>query len=842
MANELVRFDLDEIRQAIRILFVDVKLGAGECIEVRMPDKKKQATACGWFDDENLLAKAVGRLAREGYKENYRHIHDNVYWTINPVADALLSRQAKNTISLAGDTTSDNNITRRLWLPVDIDPLRPSGVSATDDEKRLAREVANALMEKLAGLGFPESCMVGGTSGNGYHVLIRVDLPNDNESRDLVKACLAAMQELVGTDKVEIDPKVFNASRILKSYGTLSCKGVNSETRPWRVSRLTVLPEIVTIADRALLQNLALLAPDEKARRGLGAKRKGPWNETNTQEYVDWTGWDCSGSPPKWIGTCINDQNHKDAALILHPDGWWSWSCFHASCAQVRHHQFREYWEREKGEKFPTPGLRTAEVSGSVTPQEFRAIREMYESNANRKQQAFNLTDAGNMERLVLRYGHGFRYCPQRDWYWWDGTRWVADDVGRISRAALDTVRHIPDEIPLHWEEDEAIVKWAKASESRSHLSAMEELAKSAAGIAADISEFDRDPWLFNCQNGTIDLRSGEFCEHRQTDMITKISTVAYDAKADCPLWKSFLSDIMLGSEENIAFLQRAIGYSLTGSTSEHCLFILWGAGRNGKSTFLELLRYLAGSYSKTASMDMFLEKTHEGIPNDLAALQGARFVSAAETKDGRHLDEPKIKQITGGDTVTARFLHREWFEFKPEFKIWLATNHRPVIRGTDEGIWRRIRLVPFTLFIPDGKKDERLLEKLISEASGILNWALSGTESFRKEGLMEPKDVLAATDEYRAEEDWLARFLDAEIERASNGRVQAKHMYERYKSWAERCKERVQTERKFNDYLKSRGTESRKLDGRKYYVGLSLRGVDTTDRENMDVCLADSL
>lgn len=211
--SDMKRFNLEEIRKALGVLFKDVKFGDGECIEVRVPDKKKHITAAGWFDNIEELAGQVAVLAQGGFGEGYRHIHENAYWTCNPASDALLARQPKNKIAIASDTTSDNNITRRLWLPIDIDPLRPSGVSATKAEKALAYAVTQNLFEKLQDVGVPADSMVGGTSGNGYHILIRIDLPNDTDSRDLIKKCLAAMQGMVGTGKVEVDPKVFNAAR-----------------------------------------------------------------------------------------------------------------------------------------------------------------------------------------------------------------------------------------------------------------------------------------------------------------------------------------------------------------------------------------------------------------------------------------------------------------------------------------------------------------------------------------------------------------------------------------------------------------------------------------------------
>jgi P4 family phage/plasmid primase-like protien len=855
--TELKRYDLDEIRKAINILFADVKFGSGECVEVRVPDKKKHITISGWFDDPEMLAKAVAKLARDGFGDpgSYRHVHENAYWTCNPASDALLARQPKNKMAIAADTTTDNNITRRIWFPIDIDPLRPSGVSATREEKKLSAEVATVLINKLEELGFPGGCLVGGTSGNGYHILVRIDLPNDFASRDLLKRCLAAMQEMVGTGKVEVDPKVFNSARIVKCYGTVACKGENTPDRPWRWSKLTVVPETVVVCPTEVLEKLAALAPDKNPKRDLGEKRQGPWTVENTQEYLDWTTWDnqqkARGQPnevAKWIGPCIKDENHKDSAVILHTDGWWSYGCFHASC-EVNDKNFRDYWEGWLDEKYKYPGHRAPVVANSTF--EFEdAVQGETPTRANPELntspvalpasnvlkvplQAWPLTDSGNMERFVARYGHIFRYCPQRDWYSWDTKHWVTDDIGLVYRGALATVRKIVDEIPLHiagvQEADlvKAIIsgveKWAKTSESRKNLSAMEFLSRSAKGIAVNFSEFDRDPWLFNCDNGTLDLQSGDFQPQAQSDVITNISPVVYDPKATCPLWLDFLSDVMAGQQEMIGFLQRTAGYSLTGSTVEHCLFLLWGSGRNGKSTFLEVLRHIIGTYGKSASMATFLEQQYEGIPNDLAALAGARFVTAVETQDSKRLDESKIKQITGGDTVTARFLHKEFFQYRPQFKIWLATNHKPVIRGTDEGIWRRIKLVPFNVYIPDGKKDEKLTEKLISEASGILNWLLEGLVDYRRDGLQDPEEVTKATDEYRAEEDWVARFLQSETVEDKNGAIPARSFYNRYKNWADDARERTLSERKFAEAMKNHEHGSVKRNTGSWYEGLKL-------------------
>jgi P4 family phage/plasmid primase-like protien len=862
----LTRCDLTEIRRAVELLFSDVKFGAGECVEVRMMHKQKHLTVSGWFDDPEAMVKAVARLARDGFgKPNtYQFVHQNIYWTANPVTDALLARQEKNKPHVVCENTSDANITRRIWLPADIDPVRASGVSATKSEKKLAIGVVNALLEKLTQLGFPEESLIGGDSGNGYHLLIRIDLPNDAESRELIKRCIFGMQALVGIPaRVEVDPTVFNAARIMKAYGTLACKGVNTPDRPWRMSLLKVIPDgPIVPASRELLEKLSAFAPDRSTKRDLGGEvqKRGPWNAENAQKYLGCTTWDGlpkkDNSPEvveKWVGTCINDESHRDSAFFLYKDGWVAYTCFHASCQGTDHNKFFKWAEEQTGEAYPRPGIRSSfensvqyEVEDVVdeidislpgeTRTEVVSVSGTVRSEAIEPKK-FQLTDAGNGERMAHWWGHKFRYCTQRGWYYWTGKRWQLDVRERVEKYALKTVRDIPEkELDLHLDglsteaskaESPAsamkskVLKWSRDSESQRGLSAMVSLCHSIGrNINMGIECLDQQPWLFNCVSGTIDLRTGEHREHRQEDLITNLSPVEYDPKADCPTWLEFLDTVLAGDQELIAFLQRATGYSLTGSTAAHCLFMLYGNGRNGKTTFLEVLAHIMGTYGQSASMEMFLAKNVEGIPNDLAALHSARFVTGVETEDGRRLAEAKVKQITGGDTITARFLHKEFFQFQPQFKIWMGTNHRPVIRGTDEGIWRRIRLVPFTVYIPDGKVDETLREKLIAEAPGILNWMLKGLEDYRLGGLLEPEAVLNATEDYRKAEDWLQRFLDTETTPSANpsARVQARKLYQRYRRWAEEAKEHVQSERKFNEALESHGIEFSKEHNKKLY------------------------
>jgi hypothetical protein len=299
------------------------------------------------------------------------------------------------------------------------------------------------------------------------------------------------------------------------------------------------------------------------------------------------------------------------------------------------------------------------------------------------------LTDLGNAERFVDHHQKDVRYCIQLGWLVWDGRRWAVDNSGEVERRAKLAVRQIYIEA-AHTEDKEAreaISSWAHRSESAARITAMIELAKSEYGIPVNQDALDCNPWLLNVANGTLDLKSGALREHSPDDLITKLIDVEYHPDAKCPTWEKFLERVLDGDTDFIQFIQKALGYSLTGSTREQVFFINYGTGQNGKTTLQDTMRELLGDYAKQTSTETLLVKRFDGIPNDVARLAGARFVCAVETESGRRLAEALVKAMTGGDTMSARFLYRETFQFKPSFKLWLAVNHKPRILGTDVAI-----------------------------------------------------------------------------------------------------------------------------------------------------------
>ncbi|MCC7572644.1 MAG: bifunctional DNA primase/polymerase, partial [Candidatus Methanofastidiosum sp.] len=335
----------------------------------------------------------------------------------------------------------------------------------------------------------------------------------------------------------------------------------------------------------------------------------------------------------------------------------------------------------------------------------------------------FAMTDLGNSERLIYHYGDVIRYCHLwKKWIVWDGKRWLKDDSGAIYRLAKDTVRSINAEAAIEqdYSRKGELSKWAFLSESSYRIEALVKLTTNELPISPD--DLDKDVWFLNVENGIIDLRTGEFSEdHLKEKFITKLANVKYDPDAKCPMWENFLREIFEGNEELIDYIQKAIGYSMTSDDREQVLFFLHGLGQNGKTTFLNIIMTMLGEYAKDADPSTFMDKKFDGGPkNDVARLKGARFVRSSEIAEGKYLDEDFIKRVTGHEGLTARFLYGEIFDFAPKFKLWMISNNKPTIRGSDFAIWRRLMTIPFNYRIPNDKRDKTLEAKLDEELPGI--------------------------------------------------------------------------------------------------------------------------
>ena len=447
--------------------------------------------------------------------------------------------------------------------------------------------------------------------------------------------------------------------------------------------------------------------------------------------------------------------------------------------------------------------------------------------NAN----SFPLTDLGNAERLVNKYGDTIRYnVDSNKWLIWNGMRWESDNTGEIDRMARRTIRGIADEIKtlydklqtassddaksIHTRIDE-LNKHMKTSEAKYRLDAMTALAQHCDGIPITANMLDRNDWLLNCSNGILDLRTGKLKPHDKNALITKLVPVDYDADAKCQRFEQFMREIFGGDRELIQFVQRAIGYTLTGDTSEQCFFILHGDGSNGKSTLVNVMREILRDYHRSTGTDTLMSKKNASVRDQesVGRLMGARFVSAVETDVAQHLAEGLLKSMSGEDSITGCFLYGNQFDFVPTFKLWLACNHKPIITGDDTGIWRRIKLIPFNVQFnskESGKppyKDAMLADKLRMEYPGILAWMVRGCLDFQFKRLGTCKAVSDSTDSYRAEQDIIAAFLDECCVVSPTEQIQSSELYSTYKNWCEENGHRGRMSNKtFSDKLVRRG------------------------------------
>lgn len=418
----------------------------------------------------------------------------------------------------------------------------------------------------------------------------------------------------------------------------------------------------------------------------------------------------------------------------------------------------------------------------------------------------YDMTDTGNAHRLYDRFGEIIHYSYNRKkWMYWDGKMWRTDDSGEIKKLADVICEDIKREALLEQDEKTQMdmLKWATRTASSKGKEAMIKECQHLDGIPAGVDDFDSYPDYINCQNGIINLRNGELLPHDANFMMSKICYSDYDISGNKPvLWLRFLDDITNGNKELQEYIQRSVGYSLTGSNEEQCAYFLYGLGNNGKSTFLDTIADLFGGYASNAQPETIMMKRFggEGATSDIARLKGARFVTAEEPTEGVRLNEGLLKQLTGGTKVTCRFLYGEEFEYTPEFKIWIATNHKPVVRGTDFGIWRRIKLIPFEVNIPKEKVDKNLKYKLRAEFPQILRWAVEGCMKWRAHGIVEPQCVTDATKEYKHEMDLLAGFIDqcVEIDYECDDKVMANDLFRVYCRWAKENNEYEMSSKKF--------------------------------------------
>ena len=558
------------------------------------------------------------------------------------------------------------------------------------------------------------------------------------------------------------------------------------------------------------------------AKHGFEVLRRKPWNSHPGGQIFE-------------LDKCPFDSNHTGgSAAFTVADGGPGFGCKHDGCqGKTIKDVFVMY-----------PLDRFARQNGIINPEsrsghggETNPSPSPDGSAEDAQKQLSNLdyTDFGNEQAFELFFGDDFLYnCTTKKWLRWNGIYWEPDTLNSVDRSMLQVATDriaAAALLPVKDEAGEPLRKKAVAAARKlRNLKARNAALDSAISnirFARLAEAFDRNDYLFACANGVIDLRSGELRAGQREDMLTQASRVIFDPLATCPRWLKFLTDIFSGSTEMLDFIQRAVGYSLLGLTREEVFFILYGKGRNGKGTFFRVLLELLGDYAINIDISALIaDRGSSKAPrNDLAAMAGRRFVATQESREGAQLDEALIKALTGGDLITARFLFKEFFTFRPTWKIWLATNHRPEIRGSDSGIWSRPKLIPFDVSFA-GREDRGLKDALLDsgELSGILNWAIEGCLRYQEDGLQYPQAVTEATAQYKSDSDFIGRFVGECCITGDACSVPARSLYQAFTKWASETGEESMAETAFGLRMKEKGyIKNRKETGVKY-IGIGLR------------------
>lgn len=672
---------------------------------------------------------------------------------------------------------------RALYLDIDVSESK-------DGYYRTQVEALGAVKGFLDNTGLPEPSIV--SSGVGLHLywIFREMLSEDRWSHAAKQLdSLCKVQGLKADSVVTAD-----RARVLRMPGSL-----NRKSDPDNAMPCEIWTSIETLSFDNLQAILSKSTPLEFPNSDLSINDTFLGGLVLNSESEQGVARLCM--PFLSAERCVGYDDWLSVGIALHnmfsggSEGLQLWDDFSKQGAGYKHGVCPQKWEgfgeRSDGEKLSVGSLvHWAKTDGGtafeVAWDAYKAERRV-ETLAARATE-IQLTDAGNAERLVSLFGDSIRYDDRRKlWFAWNGSFWAEGAESDVMRYALSTVKAMYIEAGKSNDDNyrQALAKHARKSESAASLKAMIEVAKSDPLIRCTVADFDSHSDYLNVKNGVIDLRTGGLLPHSREFMMSNCVGIDYDLKAKCPTYEMFLSRIFAGNIDTVGFVQRAVGYSLTGGTSEHAYFLCYGEGSNGKSTLFTAVRELLGDLAGTLRTEAIMNHkftSNSGHSDDVARLLGKRFVSASETEGGKHIAEATIKQLTGGDTISASRKGRSGFDFKPTFKLWITANHKPSITGTDEGIWRRTKFVPFNVCIPKEERDGGLDDKLRSEYSGILAWAVRGAVKWYAEGLGNCNEVDAATEEYRNEQNTVSNFI-AECCEVGNGLNSAPAiLYDEYK------------------------------------------------------------
>ena len=831
-------FDEGEIRRALALMVEPDQVVELRALHATTKASRYAYTASGYFNDMEAFVKALSliRSAR------------GIYITLNPCQRDLLAR-AQNRLRSADEfradksCTTDTQITRLRWLLIDVDPERPSGISSSDAEHTRALQHAQTIRETLKSEGWPEP--LSADSGNGAHLLYRIDLGID-EADLLARAFkgLAGRFDILGQ---HIDQTVFNPSRISKLYGTLACKGDNTDERPHRMSRILEPPSLLHIVSRTLLEAIATPVQHQASQNRQNTHKK---NTFSLQDFLDLHAIQTRPPEPYKSGTrwllaeCpfCHESDHN-ACVYEFADGSLGFSCSHNRCADLHWKDFRKHFE---------PGYQ--QNSNGYRHHDDIDLDSIFQDEAKPKTPR-TITIEQILDCLKQNeYGDALLFADlfegqllydatEQTWYLWHEHYWKRDDLnqarkfvaGRLATTYLkasadlnddqgetgDQIMHMREKLGfLEAEKDPAFEKLqerykfieaerkrlaerAKALRGATRNKNVQWFAQGDPRLAITSDRWDADPWLLGLENGVIDLHTGSFRDGRPGDYIRTVCPTEWKGLSEpCPRFIQFLLEIFEDKpadvrNELIAFLCGMFGYAITGKTSEHIFPILWGEeGRNGKDTLLTIIKEVLGkALASPVSKDVLISndklRAAGSASEHLADLQGKRIVWGAETRQGDKLNVSQIKELTGGGDIPARRNYGHQFSFVPTHTLLLHTNYKPRADPQDKAFWERACLIEFGIrFVERPKaenereKDNKLSDKLKAEASGILAWLVRGCLAWQSQGLNRPESVLVATNKYRESEDELSLFITERCFIGEKLEVQAANLYDAYSTW----------------------------------------------------------
>ena len=809
--------------------FLELLHPGGETFEIRVIQHGGHCSS-RFFSDPDTATEHIKHLDAKG-----------IYTPLNPIASPP-----------ASGSTKAVDITRRHWVLIDFDPKRDKGTNATDDELLAAITTRELVDSSLKEAGFSEPLRV--LSGNGAHLLYRVDLPAET---DLVKRLVHGIAERYSTDRVDVDKNVHDAPRITKIAGTLTKKGEHTDERPQRVS---------------VLENPGLqlhVTPEAVIRRyveSITPKTEPPPTPRSPRAAIT-----LPQLQPIQTG-CRFLQHCENSAATLSETDWFAMSSIVSLCEDGDEHMHRlsrpypGYTEaetsqkiaraREHGKPHTCEQIASNGFAGCAScPHRGRITSPLQLGNDNTM--PYQQTDLGNARLFADCFGDELRYVTEwKQWLVWDGRRWGKGEPHQANRRVVDLVQ---DRMPavadtLDHALAEAYRDHARRSQSCGKMNAILDVASNLPPFTISATLLDTDPWVLNCLNGTLDLKTGELHHAKPDDLNTKLAPVEYEPGSECPTWLRFLGEIFAGPDgqprqDLIRYVQKAAGYSATGATSEQCFFIAYGHGRNGKSTLLETLQKVLGlgQYALVAQQSVMMKRGSDKNSDDVADLAGVRLAVCSETTFGEAIDEAKVKQITGSSHLCAMRKYQNAFQFTATHTLWLDCNHKPYLTSSDTGMKRRVHLIPFDVEVPEDQVDHGLADKLAGEASGILNWLVEGVRLWQAEGLDKPDCVKQATEAYMSESDLLGMFIEDCIQDLGHPNSQyvlpSREIYEWYQDWAEvqgirRLWKRCDLSRKLEDrgYEKDRNANVRGFRGIQLidrYGQLSGRRTNPSDFES---------